>query len=354
MKRAAAAASLLLVSAAAAALAAEGLVRWLRPGFVAGAAAGGNPFWRHDKLLGWFHRPGQQGLFSREEFTHRVSINSLGFRDPERRLPDPSLGNDPGRIAFFGDSFTWGHGVEDGEIFTRLLEAALPGSETWNMGVSGYSTDQELLLFRKYGRDVRAGLVVVMISRNDFEGNASAAYSAYPKPFFEEKDGALVLAGVPVPERGGGLRALEWLRRRSAFANGLAWRIGFEGALDDRPRLDRTAQIGLTLELLDLFSSEAREAGARFAVGLVPSVAHVYFGPVPELEKRRFDAVREWADGSGVPALDLVPCFREAFEKTGRWYHYRHDKHWDAAGHALAARCLAGRLRGEGSIQTGG
>jgi len=350
VKRAAAAAALLAISAAAAAVAAEALVRWLRPGFVAGAASEGNPFWRHDKLLGWFHRPGEQGAFSREEFTHHVSINSLGFRDPERALPPAGGAADPERIAFFGDSFTWGHGVGDDEVFTRLLEAELPGSEIWNMGVSGYSTDQELLLFRKFGRDVHPGLVVVMISRNDFEGNASAAYSAYPKPYFEEKEGRLVLEGVPVPERSRAMRALSWLRRRSAFVNGIGWLAGFEGTLDDRPRLDRTAQIGLTLKILDLFDSEVRRTGARFAVGLVPSVAHVYFGPVPDLEKRRFDAVRSWAAASGVPDLDLVPCFREAFEKTGGWYHYRHDKHWNAAGHALAARCLAADLRRDGLI----
>ena len=63
---------------------AEIAVRILRPGLVAGPAAAGNPFWRHDAELGWFHRPGQKGTFSREEFTHHVSTNSMGFRDRER------------------------------------------------------------------------------------------------------------------------------------------------------------------------------------------------------------------------------------------------------------------------------
>jgi len=353
VRRALAAAALFVFSAAAAGLAAEGLVRWLRPGLVAGPIPEGSPFWVHDRLLGWFHRPGERGTFSRGEFSHRASINFLGFRDPERALPGPRGEGDPARVLVFGDSFTWGHGVEDEEVFTRLLEESSPGVEFWNMAVSAYSTDQELLLFRKYGRDLHSTLVLVMVSRNDFEGNASSAYSTYPKPVFVEEGGKLALAGVPVPDRGFRLQALEWLRRRSAFINGFAWMLGIEGAKESRPRLDSVGQIDLTLEILRQFSSEAAGAGARFALGLIPSVAHVYFGPVPHLEARRFEAMRGWGRDAGVPVLDLVPCFREAFEGTGLWYHYREDKHWTAEGHRLAAACVKEDLLREKLIPQG-
>ncbi len=341
MKRGLAAAFLLLVSAGTAALVAEGIVRWLRPGLVAGPAPVGNPFWRHDPDLGWFHRPGEKGRYARPEFDHAVSINSMGFRDIERDHPStPGGAPSPLRVAVLGDSFTWGHGVEDGEIFTRLMDERLPEAEVWNLGVSAYSTDQELLLLRKIGRYLRARLVLVMVSRNDFAGNASETYGAYPKPRFAAEGGTLVLRNVPVPRPGYSTRTLAWIRRQSAFVNGLLWSLGAGPVVRGRPLAGREEQIQLTLRLLDSIVEEARAMGSRTAVGLVPSVAHVYFGKIPELERRRFDAVRAWAREMGVPVLDLVPPFRQAFESSGVWYHYAQDKHWNAAGHRLAADAL--------------
>jgi len=353
-----AAAFLLIVSAGAAALLAEWGVRILRPGFVAGPDAAGNPFWTHDPDLGWFHTPGLRGTFSRSEFSHRVSINAMGFRDRERPTSPRTGGGEgrsgegaagPYRIAVLGDSFAWGHGVEDEQVFTRLLEAALPGVEVWNVAVSAYSTDQELLLLRRFGGQVRPHLVLVMVSRNDFGGNLSDAYSGYPKPRFVERDGDLALVNVPVPAPPWWMRAVSWTRRRSAFVNGL-WYL-FEGRGDGSSgvRPNREDEIRMTLRILDEIDAEARRIGARLAVGLVPSVAHVYFGDVPPLEAGRFAALEEWGRDRAVPVLDLAPAFRETFAATGEWLHYRKDKHWNAAGHRAAAQVLAPfltRLRG--------
>jgi lysophospholipase L1-like esterase len=337
VKRVLAAALLLLVSAGAAALVAEGIVRWLRPGLVAGPAPVGNPFWRHDPDLGWSHTPGEKGRYARPEFDHAVSINSMGFRDIERDHPSaPS----PPRVAVLGDSFAWGHGVEDGEIFTRLMDERLTEAEVWNLGVSAYSTDQELLLLRKMGRRLRVRLVLVMVSRNDFAGNASETYGAYPKPRFVDEGGMLALRNVPVPRPGRSTRALTWIRRHSAFVNGLLWSLGAGPVVRGRPLVGREEQIRLTLRLLDAMVEEARAIGSSTAIGLVPSVAHVYFGKIPQIERRRFEAVRAWGRERGIPVLDLVPPFRRAFETSRTWHHYVQDKHWNAAGHRLAARAL--------------
>lgn len=88
----------------------EGAVRIFRPQFVIGPDPIRNPFWRHDPEIGWAHPPGMTGSFAREEFTHSVVINQAGWRDLERveAKPDGVF-----RIAVLGDSFTWGHGVEE-------------------------------------------------------------------------------------------------------------------------------------------------------------------------------------------------------------------------------------------------
>src|SRR5678815_4139427 len=132
---------------------AEFAVRTLRPQFIVEAGAGNPLFWRHetgfyrhDPEIGWRLIPGAEGTFARPEFSHQVRINSAGWRDRERSPEKP-----PGifRIVVLGDSFTWGHGVEDEEIFTRRLEQKLSGVEVLNMGLSGSSTDQQLLILKR-------------------------------------------------------------------------------------------------------------------------------------------------------------------------------------------------------------
>ena len=342
---------LLLAGAVAAALLlAEAGVRWLRPGFVAGDGGESNPFWSHDPELGWRHRPGQKGTFSRDEFTHPVSINSMGFRDRERE-PDAGGDGGPWRIAVFGDSFTWGHGVADEEIFTRILERSLPSVEIWNFGVSAYSTDQELLLLRTIGPFVHPDVVLVMISRNDFPGNMTEAYGAYHKPRFVGSGpdgGSLVPTGIPVPEPSFVITAGTWLRRRSAFANGL-FELMAGGSLARRePSGGREAQVRLMEGLLDEIEQESGRLGARLAVALVPSVAHVHFERIHEPEAGNSAAVVRWGEERGVPVLDLTPPFRAEFATTGRHLFYHRDKHWTPDGHRFAAGLLASMLPASG------
>lgn len=318
-------------------------VRLLRPGLVAAPAVAENPFWRHDAGLGWFHRPGQTGAFGREEFSHQVRINGMGFRDRERDLPRSGAAPAASRVAVLGDSFTWGHGVEDAEIFTRLLEERLHGTEVWNLGVSAYSTDQELLLYRRFAPSVRPGVVMVMVSRNDYAGNVSVEYSGYPKPWFVRTGSGWSLTGVPVPGQDLTGRALAWLRGRSAFLNGL-WLLGAGEPERSGPAGGWQEQSAVTAYLLDTLAEEARGNGARLAVANVPSIAHVYFPEVLESERRGDAFLAGWAAEAGVPYFDLVPGFRKAWETTGTRLHWHHDKHWNAAGHALAAELLAPRL----------
>ena len=72
--------------------------------------------------------------------------------------------------------------------------------EVLNAGVSGYSTDQELLLWRSEGvRYAPDGVVLVYVS-NDPVNNVRRFAYGHPKPLFLLQDEALVLSNVPVPE----------------------------------------------------------------------------------------------------------------------------------------------------------
>lgn len=101
----------------------------------------------YDRVLGWKMKPiinEKIDLVDVEDIPMRS--NSSGFWDKEFVLQKPP---DRCRIAFLGDSFTWGLGVREEERFTDLLAAANQGWESLNFGIPSYGTDQSLLVWQQ-------------------------------------------------------------------------------------------------------------------------------------------------------------------------------------------------------------
>ena len=172
-------------------------------------------FWKYDSLLGWTHEPGQEGIFETPQFSTVVRINEDGLRD--RRHSYESQ-NDIERILVLGDSFAWGYGVEESERFSQMLEESLE-VEVINAGVSGYSTDQELLWYKSEGVKYETDLVILVIAGNDVGDNEQQLVSTiYYKPKFVIEDGKLVLTGYPVPKTSTQGKFIYSLSQRSAFA----------------------------------------------------------------------------------------------------------------------------------------
>jgi hypothetical protein len=138
-------------------------------------------FWKYDALLGWAHRPGQVGIFETSEFRTVVRINEKGLRD---RSHSYERQNDSQRMVVLGDSFAWGYGVEEYERFSQLLEGSLD-VEVINAGVSGYSTDQELLWYKYEGAKYDTDLVILVVTGNDVGDNdRQLVNTIYYKPRF--------------------------------------------------------------------------------------------------------------------------------------------------------------------------
>ncbi|MBI4974099.1 SGNH/GDSL hydrolase family protein [Candidatus Roizmanbacteria bacterium] len=82
--------------------------------------------------------------FVSKEFIENVTTNSLGYRDHEFGKKS----TDTYRILTVGDSFTFGHGIENNnETYPKKLEKYLNMKgkkvEVFNVAVRGYSPDQE-------------------------------------------------------------------------------------------------------------------------------------------------------------------------------------------------------------------
>jgi lysophospholipase L1-like esterase len=340
---------LALAGLGAAAVAAELILR-IRPlpavearrrGPVRGEAA---RFYRHDSELGWAGRPGAGGPLGGWEFESEVVLNARGFRDAEVPATKPPATH---RVVVLGDSITWGLGVDRGERYPDLLAARLASHglavEVVNLGVNGYGTDQEYLLFRREGRRYCADLVVLGAYENDARENAAAVQGRYPKPYFRRAPGGgLVLENVPVPRIEGwdarapappaGLRA--WLRRHlrlyaaGAFLREEARRRLVPTAPPARPA-DPPEAVELTAALIRGLADEVARAGARFAVVVLPDL---YYSAVTMSAATR----------AGVePVLDLTPAFRERTRAGERLFYALDGAHWTPRAHAMAADGIA-------------
>ena len=101
-----------------------------------------NLLYKHDEELGWFPQQGISRKFSGAN-TIQINHNSHGFRENEFPLVKYKK-----HLVFIGDSFAYGYDSEIEDRFSNLLSERLPNFKVFNLGVSGFSTDQEFLLLK--------------------------------------------------------------------------------------------------------------------------------------------------------------------------------------------------------------
>jgi len=116
-----------------------------------------------------------------------------------------------------------------------------------------------------------------------------------------------------------------------------------------------------TAAVLRAFFSRCREAGARPALVLAPSlwqlegrwgelVARYGVDPAVLERARLHDDLAAAAAEAGVPCLDLLP----ALDALGPEAHFPWEQHWTAAGNARVAERLGAWLAAEGLLPDGG
>ncbi len=76
----------------------------------------------------------------------------------------------------------------------------MSGWDIYNLGVSGYGTDQEYLLLKRLIDQIRPDLVLLIFCQNDHDDNATNRRYGYYKPYFTLDQNQLALHGVPVPK----------------------------------------------------------------------------------------------------------------------------------------------------------
>jgi hypothetical protein len=284
----------------------------------------------HDPDLGWHLRPGISVVHDRPTYSSLETVNSLGFRTPERPFE-----RQPGtrRVLVLGDSHTEGYTVNDGETYTELLEQHLREQgpvEVIAMGTGGWSTDQELLCYLHWGRRFSPDLVVLQFCSNDPPFNVLDHYWRGKKPHFQRFGDQLVLRGVPVPNlRNTGLIPRELLKR-SALAL-LAESILRQAAIDREVHAEADLEEGwaVTDLLVRDLASLVRADGAML----------VAFNANPRQTAEDDARFRAICERRSVPYLETDGAYVDAFES------YWVGSHWNQKGQAAVAAELAPQVQ---------
>ena len=299
-------------------------------------------FWQYHSRLGWHHRPGQSGRFAKQQFDTSVEINQHGLRDrdyPLQRVEGME------RVLVLGDSFTWGFGVEQEQVFTEVIEKSRQDVEVINAGVSGYSPDQELIWLREQGMRFQPDLVLLVLSGNDVRGNHQDVISfVYGKPRYRlNADGVLKLENVPVPKPRASVSLRHWMRQRSSIAQLLIaalerWRYRMTEPEEETPATRSAGAVDrqpfpLTLALIREIEKVASAGGARLAI----VTNSIYWAHWPDGDYEDFvDQLR--LAGYLVLDIDSLPGYEKSrLQITG-------DRHWNVEGHQLVGRAIGAWL----------
>ena len=270
-----------------------------------------------DPVLGWRNVPNYRA----NTFGHPMSINSRGLRDREYPYEKPS---NTKRILVLGDSFTWGYGVGDQDIFTEDLERRLAEAdgdwEVINAGVSGWGTDQEYLFLKteglKYSPDI---VILAFYLRNDPINNTGDVQYGLGKPCFTK--GHTGEFTPPVLKPGVDYRQVQGL-----------------------DPLKTTVPLILGIEEL------CRKNHARMIL--------MTFGAFGEPDPKNLEAVRWMARSlhyelrmamteTDLEVVDVDAAFAARNITTESVWEGNRDRHWNAYGHSLVGEILHSYLSAE-------
>jgi len=321
--------------------------------------------------------------FRSDEFDTRIRTNDGGFRE-DAEAPDTRPD-----IAFAGDSFTFGHGVDAGERYSDRLRTSFPGLSILSLAYPNGSAPPHYYLYLKQHPELIPRLLVVgLFAWNDLRGDmeqtllvrneAGELVRTAERGMAVNPDGFLVPAEKAdwveprwrrmLRETNSGRLSLlvaDRLRRslpreRDAPENAQTDtaasgpgtkqnpRIAFE-----QGRLDSTAE--LALSFVARTAELVRQHGGRTLVFYIPASYRVgeyrYFCETYSQFSRATcsqlrednglgEALAQWFGARGIPVIDPTASFRAAEAKGERLY-FDKDGHWTRRGHALAGEILA-------------
>jgi len=340
---------------------AEVVLRFVWSGFRPGAHI--NPLMAYDDTLGWVGKPNYNGQLRESGRNVSCQTNQWGFRDDQPTTLQTAQVKK--RLMFLGDSFIMGTGIAKEDRISELIEARDSSFISYNFGIFGYSTDQELLVLKKYGPIIKPDIVLLFFCANDLIYNDSDLGHRIPKGHYRIlSDSSLQLGNVPVPKLPEPNPLSKWMKNNLALVqitdkliSQVSFRqkqrdlrptaddLGLANTGSERADLDSlllfspSSKISdLTYYLLREFRDECRRLGAEFILLAIPSNHH--WTATREDTPAEILRVLNWCADLKIEAVDLFPAFHRDYAENQKTLYLPDKMHWNERGNQIAAEVL--------------
>lgn len=261
-----------------------------------------------------------------------VSYNSYGFRDREFQESAP-----PGtvRIIALGDSFTFGHGIEDDSApWPKALERMLNDNTTddaiydvINTGQNGYQPKDELATLERTA-SLNPDIVLLGYFYNDAATDDTLRELAKPPSVWAQlRNGAHLLLFSHSYLYG--FLVVRWEMTRI----NLGLKQSYPEQMNNVYRL-HTEDLSMHKKELLAIRSRAEAMGARFVLIVIP--ANYDFDNYPLMDGERF--MHRFCEESGTACIHAFDALREEDYRETRLNEY--DSHPSEYGHSVLARAI--------------
>lgn len=280
------------------------------------------------------------------EYDVDVQINQYGFRDSKDMLQ-----SSPSDIFVVGDSFSFGHGVEENQRFSNLLDEKLRAS-VFNLAMpnnlDGYIN---LLNYANANGAKIENVIVGICMENDLERYPEEITKCKKRRLFEWKD--LVLS----PQSINFLQLKLELTRQSALYSLITSVIQQNIAIRELATEfgvihDRSKFIGMDqFDEFALQSSVKRlvEISNQYnAVMLVIPSRGLWQGNIVSEQTKIHDRFVSILKSLNLNYVDMRPEFESDGDPISN--HFRLEGHWNATGHKKAAQKLNEKIRELGVV----
>jgi hypothetical protein len=289
-----------------------------------------------DRVPGIFD-PGQVvRLQAGTPFEHTVTIDSLGYRGGHfpRVRPAGEM-----RVLFAGDSFTFGHNVEDHETLPAQVEGELRrrcsgDALAINAGLSGSTILAQAELIRR-GLELNPLAAVLTYHENDLEE------LAHVRTWDQLARNRRIKSAFPLS------LVYRVARHSSLGAIGLQARVGHRL----RRHTLKRAEEAQDTSWIEPARVEYRDRLQSVADRVVRHGTHLVFVTFPHSASvanrqggRDYDWVVQTARDAGLPTVDLLQEFLDAGVVVDSMFLVPDDYHPSPAGYAFAAVRIADQL----------
>lgn len=279
-----------------------------------------------DDKLGWKLIANRSVRYSVPgEFDITYETDENGFRKIKNTAENPDF-----NIYFFGDSFTFGDGVDNHETFPAIIKEKhlKKNVNVYNAGVMGYGIVQMFQRFLMLEDQIQPGdLVIFTPISQDIKRNLSDFYF----PYFIQFTNILKLDNFPFFNNG----VVTYRKLENNFYNTLKLVAGNARYSGDIYKAVRSKFIPDTTketrEMIKIIERKTRLKGAKFVLIFLPKTEECLSGKYA-------------VDISGFSYIDIMHYFPKEEPELNSLRITQKDSHWNKRWHEIAAKAIVQTL----------